>query len=81
MSSEISENALNSIELLSKIYEKIDIFDTIMESLEEILDTSIRLYEDIEEMTIYKCELEESCDDTLDVQNKIHELSEFIEVK
>lgn len=57
MTPEFPINA-ESFRTLSEIYEYVDIFDNIIETLDDIFDEVVGLYNDIEQLTLYKQQLE-----------------------
>lgn len=80
MASEIPDYMLEEMTDLTELYNAVDIFDTVMESLEDMLDNVIGLYEEIENLTIYKCCLESGHVDSSVLENTTLE-SEIERVK
>lgn len=47
-----------SFRRLSEVYEYVDIFDNIIETLDDIFDEIVGLYNDIEQLTLYRQQLQ-----------------------
>jgi len=84
MSDTISSNNYDGFDELSEMYSNVDMFNTVMETLEDILDDVIGLYEEIEKLIIYRAQLRSGViiDESIeDIDTEIEEVTYEIEEK